>query len=378
MDGNKRGTNKKLNRINRTVYVQIPKGDEVRIQRLLDIVLKGEEIQLRSRIPMRMVSKQSKFHSGGTRLRIAKAIKQHRQTRHSLTDVTNDTIDDIDTPLPLYEGKTLRTLMMKIPRPDNLAEFAILAIDSKGAWQTGSGIRITVATKYEESCLPVAEHVSAYLLRNYGHDILQYLSPSAQEEALETVWDPETDRPISWEEQLAREASADDTIPDWVQNDTENEQLDVENPAVNRPTRGAFVVDIENQSMDTFGLGRQGLQGTPQGSNISPAVASASAATAASSNLPTTFTVPTFHQAPAVDDDLTMGESIVDARVSAIENTVTNLADSISNLLLQLQQNQVQPASSPAVPPTGADEAIPPTGVRDSAVLPEGGSANGE
>jgi hypothetical protein len=29
MDGNKHGTNKKLNRINQTIYVQIPRGDEV-------------------------------------------------------------------------------------------------------------------------------------------------------------------------------------------------------------------------------------------------------------------------------------------------------------------------------------------------------------
>jgi hypothetical protein len=62
--------------------------------------------------------------------------------------------------------------------------------------------------------------------------------------------------------------------------------------------------------MDTFGLGQPGL---PQDSND-----------AAPSNLPTTFTVPTFHQALAVDNDLTMGESIVNARVSAIENTVAD------------------------------------------------------
>jgi hypothetical protein len=66
MDGNKRGTNKKLNRINQMIYVQIPLQDEVQIQCLLDIVLKGEAILLCSHIPMCMVSKQSKFHSGGT------------------------------------------------------------------------------------------------------------------------------------------------------------------------------------------------------------------------------------------------------------------------------------------------------------------------
>jgi hypothetical protein len=297
-----------------------------------------------------MVSKQSKFHSGGTCLRINKALKQHRQMQHSLTDITIYTIDDIDTPLPHYDGQTLQTpiddidtplphydgqtqqtLMMKIPHPDNLAESAILAIDSKGTWQAGSGIRITVATMYEKTCLLVAEHISAYLFREYGHDILQYLSPSAQEEALETVWDPETSRPISWEEQLAGDASADDTILDWVQKVTREDPMDTDNAAVNCPTQGAFVVDINNQSIDTFGLGQPGL---PQDSNAT-----------APSTLPSTFTVPTFHQALAVDDDITMGESIVNANVSAIENTVMSLADSISSLLLQLQQNQVNQAA---------------------------------
>jgi hypothetical protein len=156
--------------------------------------------------------------------------------RHSLTDVAIITIDDIDTPLPHYNGKNLWTLMMKIPCPYNFAEFAILAIDSKGAWQTGSGIHVTVATKYKETCLPVAKHITAYLLHEYGHNVLQYLSWSAQEEALETVWDPKTGRLISWEEQLARDASANDTIPDWVQKDTREDPLDIDNPAVNCPT----------------------------------------------------------------------------------------------------------------------------------------------
>jgi hypothetical protein len=63
--------------------------------------------------------------------------------------------------------------MMHIARPDNLTGYAILAIDSKGTWQTGSGIRITIASQYKETCLPVAENMPAYLLQEYGQDILQ-------------------------------------------------------------------------------------------------------------------------------------------------------------------------------------------------------------
>lgn len=184
--------------------------------------------------------------------------------------------------------------------------------------------------------------------------------PSAQEEALKAIWDPETGCLISWEEQQAREASAKDMIPGWVKQDSGDDQfgLGLKNAAVNCPTRGGFIIDIDNQCHDTFGLG---LQGVTQGSNVNLAFIPAVADALANQQPyhPTTFTIPTFNQAPAPEDDITLGELIIDARVAAIEVTVANLADSISTLLLHLQQQ----ASSSAAPPTGANETIPPMGV---------------
>jgi hypothetical protein len=73
---------------------------------------------------------------------------------------------------------------------------------------------------------------------------------------------------------------------------------------------------------------------------------------------PSTFTVPNFHPAPKADDDITMGESIINDRVAAVktsvsnmEGTVSSLATSIQTLLLQLQQNQQQPSLGNAAGP---------------------------
>jgi hypothetical protein len=51
------------------------------------------------------------------------------------------------------------------------------------------------------------------LYKAHGDAILQYLHPSAQEDALDTIWDPDTNCPISWEEQ---QGGADDTVPEWA------------------------------------------------------------------------------------------------------------------------------------------------------------------
>jgi hypothetical protein len=189
------------------------------------------------------------------------------------------------------------------------------------------------------------ENLAAYLHKAHGDAILQYLNPSAQEDALDTVWDPDTNCPISWEEQQAWEASADDTVPEWVQDISQDDGTTTGlGPEVNHPLRGGFVVDFDNLSHDTFGLG---LQGTQQGSTRDPQAAIQQQQATAP---PSTFTVLNFHPASEADDDITMGESIVNDRVAAVETSVSNmegtvssLATSIQTLLLQLQQNQQQP-----------------------------------
>jgi hypothetical protein len=145
---------------------------------------------------------------------------------------------------------------MEIKNPSKPQDPAILGIDGKGTWASGSSIRVLVATKHEAEVIPVKENLAAYLYKAHGDAILQYLHPSAQEDALDTVWDPDTNCPISWEEQQAREASADDTVPEWVQETLQEDgTMPGLGPEVNQPLRGGFVVDFDNLSHDTFGLG---------------------------------------------------------------------------------------------------------------------------
>jgi hypothetical protein len=140
---------------------------------------------------------------------------------------------------------------MEFRNPSKPLEPAILGINGKGAWASGSGIRILVATKHEAEVICVAENLAAYLHKAHGDAILQYLNPSAQEDALDTVWDPDTNCPIWWEEQQAWEAGADDTVPEWVQHTSQADGT-------------------------TTGLGpevNRGLQGTQQGSTRGPQAA---------------------------------------------------------------------------------------------------------
>jgi hypothetical protein len=182
---------------------------------------------------------------------------------------------------------------MEFRNPSKPLEPAILGIDGKGAWASGSGIRISVATKHEAEVICVAENLAAYLHKAHGDVILQYLNPSAQEDALDTVWDPDTNCPISWEEQQVREAGADDTVPEWVQDTSQADGTTTGlGPKVNCPLRGGFVVDFDNLSHNTFGLG---LQGTQQGSTQGPQAAIQQQQATAP---PSTFTVPNFHPAP--------------------------------------------------------------------------------
>jgi hypothetical protein len=219
---------------------------------------------------------------------------------------------------------------MEFRNPSKPLEPEILGIDGKGAWASGSGIRISVATKHEAEVICVAENLAAYLHKAHGDAILQYLNLSAQEDALDTVWDPDTNCPISWEEQQAWEAGADgtdDTVPEWVQDTSQADGTTTGlGPEVNRPLMGGFVVDFNNLSHDTFGLG---LQGTQQGSTRGPQAAIQQQQATAP---PSTFTVPNFHPAPKADDDITMGESIINDRVAAVKTSVLIMEGTVSSL----------------------------------------------
>jgi hypothetical protein len=119
----------------------------------------------------------------------------------------------------------------------------------------------------------------------------------------------------------AHEAGADDTVPEWVQETLQEDGTTPGlGPEVNQPLRGGFVVDFDNLSHDTFGLGRQGTQ---QGSISGPQAATQHQQETAPP--PSSFIVPTFHSAPGVDNDITMGESIVTDRVAAVETSIANM-----------------------------------------------------
>jgi hypothetical protein len=196
--------------------MESPRGSETRNAYLLNKVLKGEAVasRYRIRIPLCLVSKFNRYASVNIRKQVTKAHRQYCQLRSSITDVTSDNIDDIDTQLSAINNRTIQELCMEFRNPSKPMEPAILGIDGNGAWASGSGIRISVATKHEAEVICVAENLAAYLHKAHGDAILQYLNPSAQEDALDTVWDSDTNCPISWEEQQAWEAGVDDTVPE--------------------------------------------------------------------------------------------------------------------------------------------------------------------
>jgi hypothetical protein len=66
---------------------------------------------------------------------------------------------------------------MEIKNPSKPQDAAILGIDGKGTWASGSGIRVSVATKHEAEVIPVAETLAAYLYKAHGDAISTPLGP---------------------------------------------------------------------------------------------------------------------------------------------------------------------------------------------------------
>ncbi len=108
MDGNKRDrSNKRSMRMQRAVYMESPRGSETRNAYLLNKVLKGEAVASRCRIPLCLMSKFNRWASVNVRKQVTKAHRQHCQLRSSITDVTIDNINDIDTQLSVINNRTI-------------------------------------------------------------------------------------------------------------------------------------------------------------------------------------------------------------------------------------------------------------------------------
>jgi hypothetical protein len=168
---------------------------------------------------------------------------------------------------------------------------------------------------------------------------LQYLNPSAQEDALDTVWDPDTNCPISWEEQQVREAGTDDTVPEWVQDTSQADGTTTAAPSGEGLLSISIICPTTPSASDYKALNKARPRVLKQRSNNNKRQPH---------HPPLLFQIST--QPPEADDDIMMGESIINDRVVAVETSVSNmegtvssLAMSIQTLLLQLQQNQQQP-----------------------------------
>jgi hypothetical protein len=83
------------------------RGSETRNAYLLNKVLKGEAVALRCRIPLCLMSKFNWYASVNVRKQVTKAHRQHCQLCSSITDVTIDNIDDINTQLSAINNKTI-------------------------------------------------------------------------------------------------------------------------------------------------------------------------------------------------------------------------------------------------------------------------------
>jgi hypothetical protein len=110
MDSNKRDrSNKRDMQMRRAVYMESPRGSETRNAYLLNKVLKGEAVasRCRIRIPLCLMSKFNWYALVNVWKQVTKAHRQHCQLRSSITYMTIDNIDDIDTQLSAINNRTI-------------------------------------------------------------------------------------------------------------------------------------------------------------------------------------------------------------------------------------------------------------------------------
>jgi len=339
---------KKFDAINRAVFIITPKGEEKVVIRYLDKVLKSEEYAQRSGIPLHIIPRANQFASRNTQKKQQKALLKHRKARFSISRGMIYNIEDVDSPMPELDNKTIRDLIMEVKRPTNQLEGAALSIDSKEWGEDKGSLYMSFPKVYESELADIPTYMTAILYHKHGDAVLRKFTPEGVDDALETEWDEENQRPISFKEKMAGDAVDGTAIP-WLDPDFK-ELIESENKEdTARPARG-WNIEQDNQSTSTFGFGNAMV--TLEGSTKSPS--------------PATFTIATFNEPPAesavTDDDLTL-ESAMDGRVADVEAKVSSMQDNIATILTLLQRQ----GGSSGDPDSGRITAAHPTEVRDPA-----------
>ncbi len=356
-------------RIQRALFVAVPKNRDRVTTKYLKQALNSEEFKAKYRLQIHMVPKFNQQATLSKQRLVNTAIRRHLQIRRSLVSVEIPGFDDIDTIMTgtNIEGKTIRELLLKLKRPGT-DDPLILSIDTK-TWN-GVAHMATYPKMYEDSSKEQIQLSPAVIYHTFGDDTLLFMSADGYDDALQTEWDEENGRPISWEETMANQAANDDG-PAWLMEDKDGGKdlfRNINAPEAARPVRGSNLGNGDDNSHKTFGLGDREVPEDTE--TVTEPVAD-------QTRPPSSYTVETFQPPP--DEDLTHNSSLAEERVAQLESSMSNMQSNVQMMLEMMKANAVSQAtshSSPGASDNGSAQDASPTGAQTpsaSAETPAGG-----
>jgi hypothetical protein len=202
----------------RAVHVFCKRGELARAQSTIRAFLKSACFNRLCRIPSKLIPPLPR---GAGPIFLSKyqvaTLKHMKLTHFGTATMTTFAFIGLDKQCNflLPEKPTIRSLILSTTARGTSTPLFI-AVDPATKGHEKGGFVITYIKKFEGEAVEKISNLAAYFLHRYGPDSLERFTQDAIDQAEQTTWDAEHDRPITIEERFLDDVATEDI--EWMEN----------------------------------------------------------------------------------------------------------------------------------------------------------------
>jgi hypothetical protein len=220
-DGMSKDAQKKMTKderwAKRAVHVFCKRGDLARAQASIRAFLKSNCFLNLCHVPSKLIPPLPR---GAGPIFLSKyqaaTLKHMKLTHFGTATMTTFAFTGLDKRCTFLDGKpTIRSLILSTTARGTSTPL-FLAVDPATKGHEKGGFVITYIKKFEVEAVEKISNLAAYFLYRYGQDSLERFKQDAIDQAEQTSWDTDNDRPVTIEERFLDDVATEDI--EWMEN----------------------------------------------------------------------------------------------------------------------------------------------------------------
>jgi hypothetical protein len=201
----------------RALHVICKRGEKMQTTGIIRAFLKSAAFTTMCKLPARLIPPLPYSPNFIFRQKYQEATMKHMKLTHFGTDT--HTVFAFPSPDKkcgfLKDTPTIRSLLFSVKARDS-PNGLFLSVEIAAKPMEQGGFVISYLKRHETEAVEKLSNLSAFFMHRFGENSLEHFTQEAVNQAEQTIWDKEHDRPITMEEQYLEEIAEEDI--EWIEN----------------------------------------------------------------------------------------------------------------------------------------------------------------